>query len=98
MDFSLSPEIESYRTRIRAFVETHVMPLELDPANYDEGENIKDSVLGPVREKAKAEGLWALQMPKERGGQGLSITGMAASMALPSALECKARESPGGEA
>ncbi|MCX7355813.1 MAG: acyl-CoA dehydrogenase family protein [Alphaproteobacteria bacterium] len=79
MDFSLSPEIESYRTRIRAFVETHVMPLELDPANYDEGENIKDSVLGPVREKAKAEGLWALQMPKERGGQGLSITGMAAT-------------------
>ena len=79
MDFSLSPEIESYRTRIRAFVEKHVMPLELDPANYDEGENIKDSVLEPVREKARAEGLWALQMPKERGGQGLSITGMAAT-------------------
>ncbi len=79
MDFSLSPEIESYRTRIRAFVEKHVMPLELDPANYDEGENIKDSVLEPVREKAKAEGLWALQMPKERGGQGLSIAGMAAT-------------------
>ncbi len=79
MDFSLSPEIESYRTRIRAFVEKHVMPLELDPANYDEGENIKDSVLEPVREKAKAEGLWALQMPKERGGQGLSTAGMAAT-------------------
>ena len=79
MDFSLSPEIESYRTRIRAFVEKHVMPLELDPANYDEGENIKDSVLEPVRAKAKAEGLWALQMPKERGGQGLSIAGMAAT-------------------
>jgi acyl-CoA dehydrogenase len=79
MDFSLSPEIESYRTRIRAFVEKHVMPLELDPANYDEGENIKDSVLEPTREKARAEGLWALQMPKERGGQGLSIAGMAAT-------------------
>lgn len=79
MDFSLSPEIESYRTRIRAFVETHVMPLELDPANYDEGENIKDSVLEPLREKARAEGLWALQMPKERGGAGLSTTGMAAT-------------------
>lgn len=79
MDFSLSPEIESYRTRIRAFVEKHVMPLELDPANYDEGENIKDSVLEPMREKARAEGLWALQMPKARGGQGLSIAGMAAT-------------------
>ncbi|MHB1217471.1 MAG: acyl-CoA dehydrogenase family protein [Alphaproteobacteria bacterium] len=79
MDFSLSPEIESYRTRIRAFVEKHVMPLELELANYDEGENIKDSVLEPLREKARAEGLWALQMPKERGGQGLSIAGMAAT-------------------
>lgn len=79
MDFSLSPEIESYRTRIRAFVEKHVMPLELDPANYDEGENINDAALEPLREKARAEGLWALQMPKERGGQGLSITGMAAT-------------------
>ena len=79
MDFSLSPEIESYRTRIRAFVEKHVLPLEMDPANYDEGENIKDSVLEPLREKARAEGLWALQMPKERGGQGLPITGMAAT-------------------
>lgn len=79
MDFSLSPEIEDYRTRIRAFVDKHVMHLELDPANYDEGENIKDSVLEPLREKARAEGLWALQMPKERGGQGLSVAGMAAT-------------------
>ncbi|MGE0093532.1 MAG: acyl-CoA dehydrogenase family protein [Alphaproteobacteria bacterium] len=79
MDFTLSPEIESYCKRIRAFVEKHVMPLELDPANYDEGENIKDSVLEPLRAKARAEGLWALQMPKERGGQGLSVAGMAAT-------------------
>ena len=42
MDFRLSPEIESYRTRIRAFVETHIMPVENDPKAYDEGENINE--------------------------------------------------------
>lgn len=78
MDFNLSPEIEGYRTRIRAFVENNVMPLEIDASNYDEGENIKDEVLEPLRAKARGDGLWALGMPKERGGQGLPITGMAA--------------------
>jgi acyl-CoA dehydrogenase len=78
MDFRLSPEIESYRTRIRAFVETHIMPVESDPKAYDEGENINEESLAPLRAKARADGLWALQMPKERGGQGLSVTGMAA--------------------
>ena len=78
MDFALSPEIEDYRRRVREFVAEHIRPLEDDPANIDEHENIRDEALGPVREKAKAAGLWALQMPKERGGQGLPITGMAA--------------------
>ncbi len=78
MDFALSPEIEDYRLRVREFVAEHIRPLEDDPANIDEHENIRDEALGPVREKAKAAGLWALQMPRERGGQGLPITGMAA--------------------
>ena len=32
MDFTLSPEIEDIRLRVRAFVEEHVLPLEADPA------------------------------------------------------------------
>jgi acyl-CoA dehydrogenase len=78
MDFSLDPDIESYRTRIRAFVAEHVLPLEDDRANYDAHENIAAAALEPLRAKAKAAGLWALQMPKSRGGQGLSVTAMAA--------------------
>src|SRR5882672_5100396 len=31
-----------------------------------------------MRAKAKSEGLWSVQMPTERGGQGLSFVGMAA--------------------
>jgi acyl-CoA dehydrogenase len=78
MDFTLSPEIEDYRLRVRAFVAEHIRPLENDRANMDEHENIREDVLAPVREKARQAGLWALQMPRDRGGQGLPIVGMAA--------------------
>jgi len=78
MDFALSDEIEEYRRCVRDFVAQHVMPLELDPSNADEHENIKDDVLQFVRAKAKVAGLWALQMPEARGGRGLSVVGMAA--------------------
>lgn len=78
MDFTLPPEIESLRRKVRAFVEEHVMPLEADRANYDAHENIRLDVLKPLREKAKAEGLWAPQMPEARGGIGLPMVGWAA--------------------
>ena len=78
MDFALSPDVDEIRLRIRGFVERHVLPLESDPDAYDDHENIAEHALAPLRAKAKAEGLWCLQMPRERGGQGLSIAGMAA--------------------
>jgi len=77
MDFTISPRIEDYRRRIAAFVDTHVLPLEADRANYDAHENIRIDVLDAVREKAKAEGLWCLQLKKETGGQELGRMGMA---------------------
>ncbi|MDH3317294.1 MAG: acyl-CoA dehydrogenase family protein [Gammaproteobacteria bacterium] len=78
MDFRLSPEIDDYRQRVRAFVEAHIVPLESNPEAYDDGDNIAQELLGPLREKARSQGLWSLQMPKSRGGQGLNIVGMAA--------------------
>src|SRR6185436_16851817 len=78
MDFTLSPEIESLRVRVRAFVEEHVLPLESDRHNFSEHENIPDERLAPVREKAKKAGLWAPQSPKEYGGMALPIVGWAA--------------------
>ena len=78
MDFRLSEEVNDCRLRIRDFVNTHIIPVESIPDAYDEGENIADAYLMPLREKAKAEGLWSLQMPKERGGGGLLTVGMAA--------------------
>ncbi|MYZ42821.1 acyl-CoA dehydrogenase family protein [Schauerella aestuarii] len=78
MQFSLSPEIDDYRTRIRTFVDTHLIPVEADRANYDEHDNIREAVLEPLRAQARADGLWALQMPRALGGQGLSMVGLAA--------------------
>jgi acyl-CoA dehydrogenase len=78
MDFSLSPEVDAIHRRIRAFVDDRLIPLEADPASYDEHENIARPLLERMRGQARAEGLWALQMPKERGGGGLSMTGLAA--------------------
>jgi len=77
VDFGLTPDIEGYRQRIRAFLAEHVLPLEADPASFDAHENIAPALLAPLQEKARAAGLWALQMPKARGGQGLSAVGMA---------------------
>jgi len=79
MDFALPPEIEDYRRRVRAFVADRILPLEDDPANFDPvEENVKLEVLQKVRAEVKKAGLWALQMPKERGGQALPVVGMAA--------------------
>lgn len=78
MDFTLPPEIDALRRKVRHFVEEHVLPLEADPGNYDAHENIRLEVLRPLRDKAKAAGLWAPQMPKARGGLGLPMVGWAA--------------------
>ena len=97
MDFTLSPEIEAIRLRVRAFVEEHVLPLESDTANFTEHENIPPERLAPVREKAKKAGLWAPQAPKEYGGMGLPIVAWAAiyeeaarSIFGPLAIHCMA--------
>lgn len=78
MDFNLSPRAESFRQRIREFVNEQLIPLEDDPASYDEHENIAEPLLQRMRAKAKENGLWCLQMPQELGGQGLGISEFAA--------------------
>ena len=77
MDLTLSPELEELRRRIRDFVAVEILPLEADPAAYDDHENIETGRLEALRAKAKAAGLWAPQMPEARGGLGLSVAGMA---------------------
>lgn len=77
MDFTISPAIEDLRRRIAAFVDTHLIPLESDPAAYDAHENIAAAPLAALREKARAQGLWCLQLKPESGGLGVGRMGMA---------------------
>lgn len=78
MDFSLDSKTDAFRQRIQRFVNQELIPLEQDPAAYDEHENIAPELLKTLQAKAKQQGLWALQMPEAIGGQGLNVVGMAA--------------------
>ncbi|TVR05868.1 MAG: acyl-CoA dehydrogenase [Salinarimonadaceae bacterium] len=77
MDFRISPRIEDYRARIAAFVESELLPLESRADTFDEHENIRLGLLDTLRAKAKAQGLWCLQLKRESGGQELGFVGMA---------------------
>src|SRR4029079_13112454 len=99
MDFTLAPEIEDLRLRVRAFVEEHVLPLEADPQNFSEHENIPEDRLAKVRERARKAGLGAPQSPKEYGGMDLPMVAWAAiyeeaarSIFGPVAINCLAPE------
>jgi len=85
MEFTLSPEIEDLRQRTRAFIDEHVLPLEANPQNFSEHENIPLARLAPVQEKAKKAGLWAPQSPKEFGGMALPIVAWRRSTRRPHA-------------
>jgi len=78
MEFGLPSPLEDYRIRIRDFVDREILPVEADRANWDEHDNIAEPALARLRAKAKSEGLWALQMPRHLGGQGLPFVGLAA--------------------
>ncbi|GAB3675769.1 acyl-CoA dehydrogenase family protein [Salinisphaera aquimarina] len=78
MDFKLTPEVQDYVQRIRAFVDLELIPLEADAASYDEHENIAPDLLKRMQTRAREAGLWSFQMPEARGGRGFSIVGMAA--------------------
>lgn len=78
MDFTLSPEVELIRTQVRDFVAEHLLPMERVAGFLDAHENISEPHLERLRALAKSKGLWAFQMPVERGGRGLNHVGMAA--------------------
>ena len=78
MDFSLPESIEALRLQVRDFVDQDVLPLELDSKNFDAHENLREDVVAAMREKARAAGLWAFQMPKQLGGLDVGVVGMAA--------------------
>ncbi|WP_102144949.1 acyl-CoA dehydrogenase family protein [Mycobacterium hubeiense] len=78
IDFTLTPELEAIRTKVRDFVESVVKPGEAkigDPDHLDRGEYI--SILLGMRQEARDAGLWLPHMPKEWGGMGLGHVELA---------------------
>ena len=78
IDFTLTPELEALRLRVRAFIEDVVKPGEArigDPDEIERDEYIK--VLFGMRDQAKAAGLWLPHMPEEWGGMGLGHVELA---------------------
>ncbi len=77
MDFSISPELDALRSRIGAFVERRLLPLEAERTSFDEHENIALPLLETLRAEARSQGLWCLQLRPESGGLGVGRVGMA---------------------
>ncbi len=77
MNFDIPARTEDFRRRIADFVGEHILPLEGDRASYDDHGNITLPLLESLREKARAAGLWALQLKPETGGAGLGKMDMA---------------------
>src|SRR6058998_2976673 len=77
VDFTLPPDVEEVRLRVRKFMDTNVRPEEerLESNGADRGEYVR-TIVG-LREKAKGEGLWNPHLPAEWDGMGLGPTAMA---------------------
>ena len=67
IDFEIPAEAKAIRERVRQWVHDECMPAE---KRLLAGEDYK-TVLGELRKKARAQGLWCPFIPKEYGGMGL---------------------------
>ena len=73
IDFTLPSDVVATRERVRGFMQREVAPAEArmrQESGWRRG-------LAALREKARAEGLWAPHMPQEFGGMGLGPLAMA---------------------
>lgn len=75
IDFTLAPEHEEIRKRVRAFIQGTVVPAVGEVKERDRDAYLR--TLFRLREQAKAEGLWLPHMPKEWGGMGLGHVELA---------------------
>lgn len=85
MDFDHSPKAQDYIARLERFMEEHIYPVEqhymeeVERLNPDSNwRNWKvPSIIEPLKEKAKAAGLWNLFLPDAELAEGLSVTDYA---------------------
>jgi acyl-CoA dehydrogenase len=81
IDFTLPPDVEQIRQRVRDFMDAEVRPAE-EKLAADAPDGVPDRkdvvrMIIDLRQKAHEWDVWLPHMPKEWGGLGLSITAMA---------------------
>jgi acyl-CoA dehydrogenase len=73
MDFELPEELKLLQNTVRTFVDRELIPIEMTSMD---GPDLRADVRADLERKAKALGLWLLDVPAEYGGQGLSLLGL----------------------
>jgi acyl-CoA dehydrogenase len=81
IDFTLPPDVEQIRQRVRDFMDAEVRPAE-EKLSADAPNGVPDRkdvvrMIVELRKKAHEWDVWLPHMPKEWGGLGLSPTAMA---------------------
>ncbi len=100
MDFEHSPRAQEYLERVRAFIEEEIKPREQEHVRAileaeDRWQELP--LMGELKEKARAAGLWNLFLPDEEHGAGLANVEyaplaelMGRSFIAPEAFNCNA--------
>ncbi len=77
IDFTLSPEVEAVRQRVRTFMDEEVRPTEEKLRHSEADRNGYISAIAGLRQRAHDLNLWNPHLPKEWGGMGLGNVAMA---------------------
>ncbi|WCO66844.1 acyl-CoA dehydrogenase family protein [Iamia majanohamensis] len=79
IDFTLDPDVEELRLRVRAFVDEVVRPADARIGDLDRVDERDEyvKILIDLRVQAQEAGLWMPHMPKEWGGMELGHVGLA---------------------
>jgi len=74
MDFELPEEIKILKQTVRRFVDRDLIPIEMQSMD---GPDLKPEIRKKLEAKTRELGLWLLEVPKELGGQDLSLLAIA---------------------
>jgi acyl-CoA dehydrogenase len=77
IDFTLSPEVEDVRQRVRRFMDEEVRPTEQKLRDSETDRNGYISAIVGLRQRAHDLGLWNPHLPPEWDGMGLGPVAMA---------------------
>ena len=77
IDFTLPPEVEEVRVRVRTFMEAEVRPVQQRLEHNESERRAYVEEIVKLRAKAKEQGLWNPHLPAEWDGMGLGPTAMA---------------------